>query len=281
MSRARELDQFYTSRPVAKECIDILLHYLGRRANIRFLEPSAGDGAFLEQLPKAQRVGVDLDPKGTLGEIICADFLGRSASVDAFVLPNTSGIDWVVIGNPPFGKNASLAVDFFNKAAEFSQVVAFIVPRTFNKSSVQKRLSRHFHLVENRALARDSFLFEGEAYSVPCAFQIWERRAEARQTTPTPLEHTHFKFISGADASPLTDFGFRRVGALAGKVIPEFRGYSPASHYFLRPNLELVSREQLIARLGSISWDSVRMNTAGNPSISKRELVSEYSKIAE
>ena len=37
---------------------------------------------------------------------------------------------------PPFGKVSSLAIRFFNKCAQFSDVIAFIIPRTFNKVSV-------------------------------------------------------------------------------------------------------------------------------------------------
>ena len=53
----------------------------------------------------------------------------------------------LTIGNPPFGKNSSLAISFFNKAAEFSDIIAFILPQTFSKDSVKNRLNLSFFLI--------------------------------------------------------------------------------------------------------------------------------------
>lgn len=262
MSHARELDQFYTSRPTAKTCFSLL----GRTKGVltsedMFLEPSAGDGAFFELMPPGRRLGVDREPKG-YKEIQAMDFLTD-------FVPDPAVKRWVVVGNPPFGKNSSLAVQFFNKAAEFAEVIAFIVPLTFRKQSLQRRLHPNFELLAERILERDSFVFEGNPYSVPCCFQVWVKTKSVRQHVVLPLEHEDFDFCKPDEA----DFAIRRVGGLAGKVIRHFRDYSPASHYFIRSNIDL---EVLLERFESLKWDDVKWNTAGNPSISKRELVAKY-----
>lgn len=263
MSPARALDQFYTARPVAKTCFDFLEKTVQLTDKFFFLEPSAGDGAFFELMPPRQRLGVDLQPKHP--EIQKADFLTEFQ-------PNPRIKNWVVLGNPPFGKNASLAVRFFNKAAEFADVIAFVVPLTFKKNSLLKKLSRDFVLVDEITLERESFVFEGRPYAVPCCFQVWQRTKEPRVDTDSPLTHPDFEFCkSGVDA----DFAFRRVGGLAGKVISEFQEYSPASHYFIRSNIEPAV---LLKRFQGLNWDDVKWHTAGNPSISKRELVAKYAK---
>ena len=63
MSRARALDQFYTARPVAAQCFKALQLAVEPRAGDFYLEPSAGDGAFYELMPKRRRLGLDLEPK--------------------------------------------------------------------------------------------------------------------------------------------------------------------------------------------------------------------------
>ena len=51
------------------------------------------------------------------------------------------------LGNPPFGKNCSLAIKFFNKAAEFADLIAFIIPRTFKRISIQNKLNLNFSFI--------------------------------------------------------------------------------------------------------------------------------------
>lgn len=263
-STARELDQFYTTRKVAGECLDFLRKTVPLLEDDWFLEPSAGDGAFFESMPTGSRCGVDLEPR-------CPG-VRQMNFLTEFVPPAIRG-RWITSGNPPFGKNASLAVRFFNRAAEFSEVVAFIVPLTFRKHSLQKRLAKNFVLVGELCLPEDAFLFEGRPYSVPCCFQVWTRTDGLRDMTDAPLEHKHFEFVSTGSA----DFAIRRVGGLAGKVLVNFAGYSPTSHYFIRAKIDT---DLLVARFQSIDWNSVKWNTAGNPSISKRELIAKYSQVS-
>jgi hypothetical protein len=78
-----------------------------------------------------------------------------------------------VIGNPPFGKNASKAVRFFNQAALFARIIAFIVPRSFEKESIINRLNQNFHLIHVSQLPRNSFSFENIVVDVPCSFCVW------------------------------------------------------------------------------------------------------------
>lgn len=261
MSSARALDQFYTSRPIAKSCFEFLEKTIPLMDTDVFLEPSAGDGAFFERMPVDRRVGVDLEPKHP--------DVGQQNFITEFV-PRAGVQRWVVVGNPPFGKNSSLAVAFFNRSAEFAEVIAFVVPLTFRKQSLQRRLQANFELVDEMPLDDEAFVFEGRPYSVPCCFQVWRRTESVREHVLLPLKHKDFEFCQAAEA----DFAIRRVGGLAGKVLRDFRGYSPASHYFIRSNIDA---ELLACRFEALNWDDVKWNTAGNPSIGKRELVAKYS----
>ena len=53
-----------------------------------------------------------------------------------FLEYTNSSTNLITIGNPPFGSRSKLAIDFFNKAATMSNVIAFIVPVSFMKWSV-------------------------------------------------------------------------------------------------------------------------------------------------
>jgi len=264
MSQARALDQFYTNRPIAKDCFQFLAQEFSFREDDLFLEPSAGDGAFFEIFPTGRRVGCDLEPKHP--EVDKVDFLKEFT-------PKLGVARWICCGNPPFGKNSSLAVQFFNRAAEFCDVIAFVVPLTFRKSSLQKRLNKFFKLKAEMTMKEQAFVFEGAPYAVPCCFQVWVKATEPRLIANTPLSHPDFEFCSPEEGS----FAIRRVGGLAGKIIQPFAGYSPNSHYYIKP--VIADAQTLMRRIGSIDWADVKWNTAGNPSISKRELVAKYSAL--
>jgi hypothetical protein len=92
--------------------------------SVKYLEPSAGRGAFLNLMPPSLRIGLDIMPQ--TDETICADFLSWE--------PEPRGIPIVVIGNPPFGYRGWLALEFLNHAATFADYVGFILPMAFQSA---------------------------------------------------------------------------------------------------------------------------------------------------
>lgn len=258
----RALDQFYTRPAVALECWRFFCSHVERGPSDRWLEPSAGAGAFFELLPAGQRVGLDIDPRHP--EVVRQDFLSEFE-------PPAHQSRWLTVGNPPFGKNTSLAVRFFNKAAAFSDVIAFIVPLTFRKHSLQQRLDPRFSLLAELPLGEDAFVFDGKPYSVPCCFQVWARSDKPRQATAPVLEHADFEFVSREQAH----FAIRRVGRSAGKVFRDFHRYATTSHYFVRSR---IAPELLAQRFEALCLNHEKWNTAGVASLGKRELVAAYQK---
>ncbi|MGC5796974.1 DNA methyltransferase [Sphingomonas sp. NFX23] len=253
-AQAVALDQYYTKPELAKRCVEIVERECGLEGR-QVVEPSAGTGSFLRFLPP-DTIAVDLDPKAK--GITKQEFLAFDVESER---------DIITIGNPPFGKNSLLAVAFFNHAAKMSKTVAFIVPRTFRKASVVNRLHRNFHLVFEEPCPPDSFIFCGKPYDVPCVFQIWERRDEERAAVALPTRHADFEFAPKEQA----DFAVQRVGMGAGSIKTKFKRCAQSSHYFVRARVPTV-----FDRMGLIDFDSVRHDTAGNPSVSKRELIALY-----
>lgn len=255
--KSKELDQFYTKNSIALDCYNRLNNFIvdNSISSTEWLEPSAGTGSFYSLLPRDSRLGIDLEPK--IEGVVLHDFLTYSLERH----------DYLTIGNPPFGKNSSLAIKFFNKCALHSKLIAFVLPKTFKKSSVLKRLDKNFHLLYEYDLPPFSFEFEGKEYDVPSVFQIWVKSSIPRNLENFINKHEDFIFTTKENA----DFAIQRVGNAAGKVKEDFEKYATASHYFIKGD------PKVMEIFKKINWSSVKYNTAGNPSISKRELISLYT----
>jgi len=166
------LDQFFTRPSVAKDCWKSLSNYIkmsgAKMAHYKFVEPSAGLGAFYDLLPEGKRIGIDVAQFRP--EFVQHDFLSWT--------PILNGYSYACIGNPPFGYRAWLALAFLNHAAMFCDYVGFIVPMAFQsrgKSNVQDRVAG-LHLVHSSPLPADSFVdANGNILRVNTLWQIWAR----------------------------------------------------------------------------------------------------------
>lgn len=259
---SRQLDKFYTRPEIVAQCLQKLNENLKTQAINSvdlWLEPSAGAGAFLDKLP-APRIGLDLAPEAA--GIEQADFLKWC--------PSDPNLKIATVGNPPFGKVASKAVAFFNHAAKFSTVIAMVLPRTFEKAYIMRRLNRNFHRVSNTPLPKNAFTFMGKEYSVPCTFQVWVKSDTPREVPPVRTTHADFRVTDPASA----DLAFQRVGAKAGTIKTEVQGLPADSHIFFQATR--ISPAELERRLRALDFDHVKYLTAGNPSIAKSELIEIY-----
>ena len=260
---SRDLDKFYTKASVVQECYQ----QLGDLSRFDLLvEPSAGNGAFLPSNTNIAVKAYDIAPEGA--GIQKADFLTLSV---AEIVGDSQSV--VTIGNPPFGRNGAKALAFTKKAMEYSQVVAFILPRSFKKDSVQNKVPCTFDLISSTDLQPQSFLLDGASYDVPCVFQIWQRtetpRVKHAVRTTTPL----FQFVK-PDQAQLT---VRRVGVYAGTAYIETEK-SEQSHYFIAlPESSVLSPSEFVELCNTITWE--HNNTTGPRSISKGELIEQLEKI--
>lgn len=254
---AKSLDQFYTSPEYAERFWQEINTRVDHTQADYWLEPSAGTGSFYDLLDPYKRIGIDLDPQHPL--VIKQDFFDWQPPTDRTVF---------TIGNPPFGKNANLAIRFFNRAAEFSEIIAFVLPRTFRKSSVINRLDPFFHCVFDETVPENSFTYLGESYNVWCCAQIWERRTTKRAQREI-LRLDQFRDFFEIVEPDQADFAIQRVGGRAGLIRTQgFDSYSSESHYFFRQR-----DPRVLDCFQRCDWDRVKYNTVGNPSISPSELL--------
>lgn len=254
-------DKFYTKNDVAKKCIDIIIEKYSKTNEYLWIEPSAGDGSFLRNIPTSyEKIGVDLEPGSP--DIIAADFLKWDCV--NYVNENRKII---IFGNPPFGRQASLAKAFIKKSCVIADMIAFILPKSFLKPSMSNAFDIKFHCEYSIELAKDSFLINGVAHDVPCVFQIWVKNQENRNIE-LRVEESGFKYRK---PNELYDLAIRRVGGLAGKAYRRgIKEFNAQTHYFIKlDDVENGAIEKFMERVNLHKFSD---NTVGPRSISKTEM---------
>lgn len=241
--------------------MDKLLTQLdGKQNDYVFVEPSAGAGAFLPFVKEYRCLAFDIEPDNE--NIIQSDWF----LIDKEIF---NGFKTVVFGNPPFGVQGKMAIDFFNESS-FADYIAFILPRSFRKPSIQIKLNKNFHLVQEVILPENSFLFQGKDYDVNCVFQIWEKRNEERAAPKRRLTTKFFDFTKDTERASCS---VRRVGAAAGKASLN-KNFSPQSNYFLI-NKTSMTDEEFVDFLNSLQHERAA-DAVGPKSLSKTELIEDF-----
>jgi hypothetical protein len=259
--RKNTKDQYYTKFSVAKQCVDQIVRLFPHTNSYQWIEPSAGNGVFLRALPDSitDKLGIDIDPKSA--EVQRADFLTWSP---------TDVVTRVFFGNPPFGRQGSLAKSFIKHSATQADIIAFILPRSFVKPSMSKAFPLAFHCVYTADIEKNAFEVNQKEYDVPCVFQIWEKRAYPREIPP-PIKESGFTYVKKTEPFHIA---CKRVGGLAGKCYPcsptASLDYHAEYHYFLRLDENHIPQLQPI--IDAMNAHVFPSNTVGPRSLSKSEI---------
>jgi len=254
--RTNNKDQFYTHETVAKSCIDLIINLVPETHSYLWVEPSAGNGSFLHNIPSSyEKIGLDLEPKAPT--IVKQDYL-------KWIPPHNKNI--IVFGNPPFGRQSSLAKAFIVKSCEFAETIAFILPKSFIKPSMYNAFDLKFHMLHSVELEKNSFIINGSSYDVPCVFQIWNKKTVNRKIE-TKINPVGFIYVK---SNANYDIAFRRVGANAGKCYKnDGSTYGAQSHNFIKldtANDYII--DNIIEKINNVTFPS---NTLGPRSLSQSE----------
>lgn len=231
LGQKNKFDKFYTNINIAQYClskIDLTQYDL-------IIEPSAGNGAFSNQINNC--IALDIEPEDP--KIIQQDFFT--------FYPAKEYNKILVVGNPPFGQQSTLAVKFFNHAATFADTIAFILPRSFKKYSLQNQLNLYFKLIYAEDLPENSFILENKAYNVPCVFQIWSRQNQKRDKIKLKTTSNFIEFTKNIEEA---DFRIQRVGGNAGKAFMDKNGALSSNYYII--NKTGIPTQDLIMLLNKI-----------------------------
>jgi predicted RNA methylase len=268
MDKSKELDQFYTNPKIAKRLL-IKTKQIIKEKNIYWIEPSAGTGSFSDLLKKENLLAIDIDPKQK--DILKKNFLLDKIEEIEEIQKTENKI--ITIGNPPFGKKSSIAIKFFNKSAEISEYICFILPKTFKKESIVNQLNEKMHKIYEEEIEKNSFIYKEKTYDVKCVFQIWKKEKTKRKKNKIKKETKLFKFVKKEES----EFAIRRVGGLTGKLLDnkDYKKYSESSNYFIKTNETSISKQELKNKIKK-NYEKIQekaKDTVGNPSISRNELI--------
>ena len=270
--REEGLDKFYTIPSCSKKCIDKICELYDITKWDLIVEPSAGNGSFLNQIPSNNKIGIDILPEQS--NIIKQDFFDYS--------PPSNKTNILVIGNPPFGRVSSLAIKFFNCSAKWANVIAFIIPRTFRKISVQNKLDNMFHLVYDEEIPNNPCCFSPQMM-VKCCFQIWEKKETERPFIDLQTTYTDWKFLKLGPNDTQTDnlhppfnCGFSYACAYGGNIgdikTEELNKLRPKNWHWFKLNID---KNILIDRFNQLDYSN-SLNTARQNSMGRGELVALY-----
>ena len=250
-------EQYYTPRELASELVSKVKRFVPDFSSRTVLEPAGGTGAFVEAAKSAgaKRVlSIDIEPKHSA--VNKGDYLVSELKLK----------DAVTISNPPFGRNNSLSIPFFNRAADSSEFIAFIVPRSWRKWSVINRLDRRFHLVHDEDLAidyvDDTHALISQRNNLKTCFQIWQRKAVLRDLVKIE-DRGYVSKVKPEDADvALTVFGFS-----CGTVNTQFDRKPNTTRMFLKLN-----HPKALKALQSVDFERFSKNTAYTEALSFQEI---------
>jgi predicted RNA methylase len=257
------IDKFYTKEAVVENCVNLIKSHIDINSNDLIIEPSAGGGAFIKYIKVLSNNQLYMDIAPHHKDVIKTDYLEFNEDIS-----DNTKTKIHIIGNPPFGRQASMAKKFIKKSCEYADSVSFILPKSFKKESFQNTFPLNYHLIVNEDLPVNSFTINGIEYDVPCVFQIWIKKSFNREKKEKEIPNG-FTFVKKNEQP---DISFRRVGVYAGKVDTNTEDKSEQSHYFIK-----FTKQVDVSSLHNIEFD--KDNTVGPRSISKPELIEKFNEI--
>lgn len=154
-------DKYYTPPDLANYCWDKVLEIIGEENISDVIEPSVGNGAFLNHPTQIVHFAYDIEPECTsdITKIFKADYL-------------TSDIKYLygrlVLGNPPYGEHMNMAQKFFKKSIQIADYIAFILPISQLNNT---RSMYEFNLVYSEDLGIKHYTDR----DLHCCFNVYKR----------------------------------------------------------------------------------------------------------
>lgn len=265
-ARTTGKEQYYTPAPLCDSIVVLVQSKIKDWQNRTWVEPAAGTGNFViaeieNGVDPSKIIAIDLYPKQQfrLVKIRKADFLD-----DAVQLKVKNAI---TLTNPPFGRNNSLCVPFFNKSAKFSDYICVIVPRSWRKWTVIDKLDPDFHCILDEDIEVNYENEHGEPYSgkiLNTVFQIWQRRTSKRKRLNVVEDRGYLKKVPSTDA----DVRIRQCGFNLGKVETDFdKDYNHSNFYFFK-----LKNKKVLKALNEVDFSRFAKNSSHRESLSMKEI---------
>jgi predicted RNA methylase len=264
-TRVTGKEQFYTPQEEAIQVLERVLSHSPEASLRTFLEPAGGTGAFIEASKVfgfTSFVSMDIEPRHP--DVQLGDFLASRLDLS----------EAVCVTNPPFGRNNSLSIPFFNHAAKYSDLIAFVVPRSWRKWSVINRLDGNFHLVDDWDLEIDYVDEQGEhthgTGNLRTCVQVWKRDPERLRVKVSIPDHGIIRKTTAEEA----DVSFTLFGYGCGSVKEDFPRVKNSTQAFFK-----LTHPRALEALKSVDYSRFFNHTAYTEALGLQEinfLLNEY-----
>ena len=268
----REKDQFFTNADIAENCVSVLYNIMEQNGysveDYIFLEPSAGDGAFLPFLPK-DTLAFDVEPKHE-----------RVLEQDFFTWKPDDGKKYIVIGNPPFGLRGQQALKFINKALSFADFCAFILPPLFDsdgRGTPKKRIEGS--LIYTGPCGSNYHYPDGKSVEVNTIFQIWSKLdlASLVEEEETPIGFSVYSLSDGdtpgttrnKDKIDKCDFYLPSTIFGADKMV----AYYSFEELPLRRGYGVILENKELASAASLKWNEIAFESTNGALNLRKSLI--------
>lgn len=282
----KDKDQFFTPVSTAKYCYSKFLQtvekYKEEIDQYIYIEPSAGNGNFLEVLPPDRRIGIDIESENK--EVIISDYMSWK--------PQDKG-RYIVFGNPPFGLRGHMALKFLNHSSNFADYVCFILPQMFESDGKGNPKSRvkNLNLIYSEKIPQEFTSPNGDSVKVNCIFQIWSKVHKNTEYDVNSLESDFIKIYSMSDGGtpsssrnkkmigncdiylPSTCFGKEKMKSYDNfEDLPNRRGYGI---------IFTKDKEKYIEFFSNTSWFDIGfLSTNGAYNIRKSQILCHFNTLS-
>ena len=236
-------DKYYTPPDLANYCWDKVLEVIGEENISEVIEPSVGNGAFLNHPTQIVHFAYDIEPECTsdITKIFKADYL-------------TSDIKYLygrlVLGNPPYGEHMNMAQKFFKKSIQIADYIAFILPISQLNNT---RSMYEFDLVYSEDLGIKHYTDR----DLHCCFNVY-KRPENGELNKKPTAKLNDITIYRQDSKGYEnkDYDIRMCywgDGTAGKIL------NPDEHYSAEYKIKINNndlKESIANCLNTFDWKS-------------------------
>lgn len=262
-TRTAGLEQYYTPNNLAKQLTETFINTVPVNPAVdTFIEPAAGTGSFVEAFKKFgvnNILAYDIAPKHP--DVIEENFLELSLK--------EKGVFCVT--NPPFGRNNSLSVPFFNKLADHCTYIGFIIPKSWRKWTVQARLDQRAQLIHDEDVTvhyvdpNGENLYNSKKSNLRTVFQIWHIREDGFQRGKIVVpDHGLISSVPPSEA----DVALVIFGHSCGKVVENFdKEKKNTTMMYLK-----VSDPSIIQTLKTLPYDRFSENVSFVQALSIHEI---------
>lgn len=245
-----ELDKYYTPQNVAVSVCQDVREVL-KDSITEIIEPSAGNGAFIESIKSFGKDYKLFDLAPEHEEVEQQDYLDLD-------IPYKEGR--LVLGNPPFGNRSALIKKFFKKSVEIADYIAFVLP--ISQLNNTKQLYE-FDLIRSVDLGVQEY----SGVPLHCCFNIYKRPDSGVLNKPykAPIiegleiveyrrdkEDSYRKKVKDGFFHSIGSWGNGSVG-----VVPKHIGYFSMELYFYSNNDNI---QQVVK---SIDWKQEVQSISG------------------